>query len=90
MLRLSPFAFVILLVAGAAATAIAERFPLESTDGLRANGVVLREAEFEGRRAVEITMEDDFEGGDSNTIALIEGTEALTAFCRQRRAENEV
>lgn len=50
-------------------------FPLDGVEGLRPNGVILREARFEGRPAVEVTMESDLAGGDSNTVALVAGVD---------------
>ena len=68
--------FLALVRAWSATAAEGEaRFVLDTTEGLRANEVVIRAAEFEGRRAVEVTMVDDMAGGDSNTIALAEGTD---------------
>ncbi|MCR9094360.1 MAG: DUF2007 domain-containing protein [bacterium] len=63
------------LALASSATAVQEetRVTLDTTDGLQTNGVIVRAAEFGGRRAVEVTMESDFAGGDSNTIALVEG-----------------
>ncbi len=72
--RLTPSFTALLLVLVATTDVAAQlRASLDSTAGLRANDVVLREATFDGRRAVEITMVSDFSGGDSNTIALVEG-----------------
>ncbi len=50
-------------------------WPLASIDALRTNGVVASSAVFEGRPAAMLTMESDFAGGDSNTIAVLEGSD---------------
>lgn len=49
--------------------------PLSDTSGLRAIGVVAEPARFDGRDAIKLTMESDFAGGDSNTIAILEGSD---------------
>ena len=63
----------------ASSTALAEptaiTYPLTNTDGLRPNGVAVAAAEFKGRAAVEVRMLRDLAGPDSNTLALIEGTD---------------
>ena len=64
-----------LLAMGPALADGPERVALDTTAGLHANDVVLREATFDGRPAVEVTMVSDFAGGDSNTIAVVEGIE---------------
>ena len=50
-------------------------WPLASVGALHTNGVVARDGEFEGRPAAVLTMESDFAGGDSNTIAVLEGSD---------------
>lgn len=74
MLRLA-VSIGVMLLAPLIATADSEKlvFPLASADGIRANGVLLKESTFEGRRALELTMESDFAGGGSNTLALVSG-----------------
>ena len=63
----------------ATSTALAEptaiTYPLTDTDGLRPNGVAVAAAAFKGRAAVEVRMLRDLAGPDSNTLALIEGTD---------------
>ncbi len=63
----------------AASAALAETttitYSLANTDGLRPNGVAVAAAEFKGRAAVEVSMLRDLAGPDSNTLALVEGTD---------------
>lgn len=61
--------------ATAHADSAAQTFPLANADGLRAHKVVLGAGEFEGRRAVRLTMLSDFDGGDNATLAVVEGTD---------------
>ena len=59
----------------ARADTLTRTWPLTSTEGLHTNGVVAEVGGFEGRRAVVLTMESDLAGGDSNTIAVLEGSD---------------
>lgn len=50
-------------------------WPLATTEDLRPHGVVAEAGSFQDRPAVVLTMESDLAGGDSNTIAVLEGSD---------------
>ncbi len=50
-------------------------YSLADADDLRPNGVAVEASEFQGRAAVEVSMLNDLSGGDSNTLAIVEGTD---------------
>ena len=50
-------------------------YSLADADDLRPNGVAVAASEFQGRASVEVRMLNDLSGGDSNTLAIVEGTD---------------
>lgn len=65
-------------VACAGGTAVASEakiWPLTDASRMRANQVTLATSSFGGREAIRVRIESDFAGGDSNTLALLTGSD---------------
>jgi len=56
---------------------VVEVWPLIDLSGLEAHEVEIAPSDAGGRRAIRVRLESDFDGGDSNTMAILSGSDFL-------------